>query len=368
MIGPKTLRARLAKVFANAGGADSILLVNTGFQDPNFTYITDFRGGLYEGNLLLLRRNKAVLATYTLEYEMARRQAPKGMDVVRIEGRKSIDALAKKVKGTVIGMNCSFVPYRTYMRISKRMKPKRIVDVSDAFAKAREIKDYEEIRRISKASSITKKAIAITISKLKAGMTEKEAAAVYENAIMLLGADGTSFGSIVCFGKNAALPHHVPDGTRLKYGDFVLIDVGSKVGNYCSDVTRTILFGKDRKRIKDYAAKSRVLEVVEEAQKAAISGIREGISGSSIHAIASGYIDRAYGGRYKGTFIHSLGHSVGIETHDATAGGGFLSPGSKLILRKGMISSVEPGIYIPGFGGARREDDILVTKDGCRIL
>ena len=201
---------------------------------------------------------------------------------------------------------------------------------------------------------------------MKVGVSEKQVAAEFDSLILKFGADGTSFPSIVCFGRNAALPHHSPDHTRLKYGDFVLIDVGVKLDNYCSDVTRTIIFGTEKGRIKDYDRKAEILKTVKDAQSMAIKSIREGQIGEKPHLIAEKHINSVGGGRYKGMFIHSLGHSIGIEVHDGS--GRFLSPGSKLVLKQGMVTSVEPGIYIPGFGGARFEDDIVVKKNGAMIL
>ncbi len=356
------LRARLDSVFKASGDLDCILIANTGQQDPNFTYMADFSSGLFESSILLLERKKATLFTYRLEYETALRQAQKGMSVVNLNSKAKFEELKKKVSGRKMGANLGFLPYLTYINIKKKLKPKRVVDVSKAFEKAREIKSKPEIDRIRKAARITKEAISESHKHLKEGMTEKELAAIFEFHALKLGCDGLSFSTIVCFGANAALPHHSPDNTKLKKGDFVLMDVGVKVRNYCSDITRTIIFGRDSR----YAEKMRVLETVLSAQKNAIAAIKKGASGSSIHSIAQSYIDTAYGGKYKGTFIHALGHSIGIDVHDGSRG--FLSPRSNLKLQSGMITSVEPGIYIPSFGGARVEDDILVTDKGAIIL
>lgn len=358
----KSLMGKTKKVFGFAKNINKILIINTSSQDPNFIYMTDFSGGLFESSFLLVERKKATLFTYSLEYEIAKQQAPKSMKVINLNSKEKFELLKKEVKGIKIGVNESFIPYRTYKNIKKRLKPRRIVDVSAAFEKAREIKTDREIKQIGMAAKITKKAIAEAQKTLKIGITEKEVATNFENATLRLGADDLAFGSIVCFGKNAALPHHNPDNTKLKKGDFVLIDVGAKVGNYCADITRTIIFGKD----KDYAEKLKILNIVKDAQKKAIAQIKEGAIGGNVHLTAQKYIDGADKGEYKGTFIHSLGHSIGIEVHDGS--GGFLSPGSKLVLKEGMVTSVEPGIYLPGFGGVRFEDDILVTKKGAIIL
>ncbi len=360
----KTLRIRLGRVFSGAGGLKQIIITNTNSADPNFIYMTDLVGGLFEWSVLLITRTEVTLFTSPLEYELAREQLKNGIKIVNLDSKKKMDLLIRSVKGRKVGINSSFVPYSTYVHLKKRLKVKGFVDVSGAFELARQVKGPDELNRIAAANKITKKAIALVQRRLRIGMTEREAAAEFDTTILKLGADGVSFPSIVCFGKNAALPHHGPDDTRLKRGDFVLIDVGVKLHNYCSDVTRTIIFGKSQG--KDYERKLELLNTVKEAQKAAIESIKEGRKGDAPHVIAENYINSAFDGRYKGTFIHSLGHSIGIEVHDGS--GRFLSPGSRLVLKSGMVSSVEPGIYVPGFGGARFEDDIVVTKGGARIL
>jgi Xaa-Pro aminopeptidase len=360
----RDLRGRIKRLFSFTKGVDSILLVNTSSQDPNLVYMTDFQGGLFEGSFLLIERRGVTLFTSPLEYETAKEQKIDGMRIVNMRDKKDFEKLVAGVKGRRIGFNGRFVPYNTYKSLKKRLRPKKLTDVSEALELTRQVKDNYEITQIRNGCRITKRAIGLVQRQLRVGMTEKEAAYIFESLIGRFGS--AAFITIVCFGKNAALPHHAPDDTRLRYGDFVLIDVGTKIGNYCSDVTRTMIFGKDRTRIKDYDRKVRIMNTVNEAQALAIKAIHPGAKGNRIHMIAQNYIDKAYGGIYKDTFIHSLGHSIGVEVHDGS--GRFLSPGSKLVLKKGMVSSVEPGIYIPGFGGARTEDDIVVTEKGCTVL
>jgi Xaa-Pro aminopeptidase len=368
MIGRKVQKDRLHGVFARkeAIGLNAILLVNTNSEDPNFVYMTDFTSGIFESSMLLLERRNGTVTLFTspLEYGTAMAQKPKGMTVVNVDSKTKLDLLKRKISGKAIGINADFLPYGYYLRIKKRYAPKKLTSVSDAFTAVRLVKSDAEIARIRKGSTITKKAIEIARKSLREGMTEKELAAIFENAIRTLGADGTAFSTIVCFGKNAALPHHMPDNTKLKYGDFVLMDVGAKVDNYCSDVTRTFLFGSDRKTIPDYDKKMAVISTVKEAQSLAIKSIKEGVLANKPHMVAQEHIERANGGIYKGKFTHALGHSVGIEVHDGPG----LWPGAKFRLKAGTVTSVEPGIYIEGFGGARIEDDVVVTKNGAAIL
>ena len=354
---------RANKVISKAKGIDAILLINTDTRDPNFTYLTGFKSGVYEGDMLLATKSSVKLITSPLEYDTAMSQKPDWLEIVNARSSKGKvhSMLKKELEGKAVGINGSFLPYSYFMQISK-YKPKKVVDLSKAFSEARMIKDSDEIENIRRAASITKFAILEAQKSLKEGITEKEVAAKFNYAAQLFGADGLAFDTIVSFGKNAALPHHMPDSTRLTPGSFVLMDVGAKVNNYCADITRTIIFKEEKAEHLDKMKE--MLSIVKNAQLTAIKKIKPGMKGNAIHRIAEQYINSAANGKYKGTFIHSLGHSVGIEVHD---GQGF-SPSATEILKPGMVITAEPGIYIEGFGGVRIEDDILVTDEGAVVL
>ncbi len=343
----------------------SAVIINSGSQDPNFYYFTGFRSGLFESSILIVRKNSASLLTYELEYQDAVKQKFRGLEVINIaanpEAAKKV--LDKAIKGKSIGMNGSFLPFGYYDSIEKRHKPKKIIDISESLTKARMIKDDEEIASIRKAAAITKKAMVLIQKHFKVGTTEKEIARRFNQISADLGSEMPSFDTIVCFGKNASLPHHSPDNTKLQKGDIVLIDAGAKYNKYCSDITRSFIFGK--KSMEDYKKKKEMYDAVKEAHDRAINAIKIGASFSSIHGIAADYINSKDNCIYKGKFIHALGHSLGIEVHD---GPGF-SPGyTKIKAEENMVITVEPGIYIKGFGGIRIEDDVLITKKGAVIL
>ena len=359
------LYSRIKRVLSLCDGVDKILIANTNGMDPNFLYFTGFASGLFEYSYLILGNEGAKLITSKLEYETAKEQAVPGLEVLNFDeyeqGRRFVEA---ELSGKTIGINGAFLPYNSYNSIEERYRPGRLVDISRSLAQARLVKDDEEIGSIRKAVNITKWAMVLIQKELKEGVTEIEIASKFDSISGSLGSKEPSFSTIVCFGKNAALPHHSPDSTTLKYGDIVLIDAGAKINNYCSDITRTIIFGDDKEKIDDYIRKEDMIRTVKEAQLAAIRAIKAGVKGKVIHNIASEYIDTARGGVYKGTFIHSLGHSVGLEVHD---GPGF-SPLAEQEVEKNMVITVEPGIYLPGFGGARIEDDVLITENGAEVL
>ena len=362
---PETLKQRIDRVFRGNEDVEKVVLLNTGMVDPNFLYITGFTSGLFEYSYLILDRQGATLITSILEYETAKEQAVEGLKVVCANSTEEMRKYTgEELKGRVIGVNAAFMPYLNYKVIKKLYKPKKIVDVSQELSDARMVKDDEEIGYIRKAASITKWAMMLIVKEFKEGMTEAELATKFDGLSSSMGSQGPSFKTIVCFGKNAALPHHFPDETKLVYGDFILIDAGCKVNNYSSDITRTFIYGDDKSRIKDYEEKQEIYKTVKDAQTKAIRAIKPGVKGKRIDGIARKQIDNADGGKYKGKFIHSLGHSVGIDVHD---GPGF-SPSTKLKLERGMVITAEPGIYINGFGGVRIEDDVLVTEDGALVL
>jgi Xaa-Pro dipeptidase len=359
----RQLREKLDRVFGSCKGIDRIVLVNTSEKDPNFTYLTGFKGGLFEESILLADRKGLTLFTSSLEYETALKQRFDGLRIVDPSDPEAAKALLSgALKGKRIGINGSFLPYSKYLSLRKRYRPKRIADVNGSFMKARLVKSAEEIASIREAARITRTAQERILKYLRAGITERSVAREFDDISEGLGSGRPSFDTIVCFGKNASLPHHMPDDTKLKAGDFVLIDAGATVGNYCSDMTRTSVFGGAGARGR--GEKAEMLRIVKEAQGKAIRGIRPGKKGSEIDGIARSYLDTVDKGKYKGRFIHALGHSVGIEVHD---GEGF-SPGSKLTLKENMVITVEPGVYVPDFGGVRFEDDILITKKGCKII
>ncbi len=220
----------------------------------------------------------------------------------------------------------------------------------------RAIKNGKEISAVEKACKLGDKTFAYILKKIKLGVSEKEVANEIEFFIKKHGAD-ISFRPIVAFGKNSAIPHHVSthNSKLLTHNSIVLLDFGVKLNNYCSDMTRTVFFGKPTLEQK------RMYQTVLEAQKFAISRCHaEFISASQVDNVARDYIISK---GYK-TIPHSVGHGIGIDVHEAP----HLSPNSKDILKEGMVFSIEPGIYSPNFGGVRIEDLVVLEKNNVRLL
>jgi Xaa-Pro aminopeptidase len=219
----------------------------------------------------------------------------------------------------------------------------------------REVKDGVESALIEKACRITGDSFERILSRIHEGMTEKDLAVALDFDMLSHGADGLAFSTIVATGKNGSLPHAVPGETPIRRGDMITMDFGAKVGGYCADMTRTVAFGQPSAEMR------RVYETVRVAQRTAQDAVRAGGDCRAIDAVARDYID-AQG--YAGRFGHGLGHSLGIEIHESPR----LSATSTATLVRNQLMTVEPGVYLPGVGGVRIENTVVVEDGGCRAL
>ena len=350
---------RLQRIFENArGDPDVVAILNGSHVDPNFFYISGYRSGLFEGNMLFLFPDRRVeVLTNPLEEEAARQRKDYKVHVERNYSRaghrKVVSSILKGCKR--VGVNFQGISHLDYLGLERLLGTKELVDVSDALSKSRLVKDPDELEALSKAARIISKVVDDVPGLVKAGMTERALKAQIDYQMVEQGADSPSFESIVAFGENSALPHYSAGERRLRKGDNILVDVGARYRLYCSDITRTFFFGRAAPSQREAFAK------VLEAQTKAIAGVREGVTGRDVHKIAAKVIDNS---RFRGRFTHGLGHSLGLEVHD----GAGLSLRNPRRLKQNMVMTVEPGIYLPGEGGVRIEDDVVVTKDSCRAL
>ena len=219
----------------------------------------------------------------------------------------------------------------------------------------RKVKDEQEIAAIREAIKITDHAFNTIIEKIKPGTAEEDIAVELEFLLRKLGASGKSFDFIIASGWRSALPHGVATEKRIAKNEFIVLDFGAIYKRYCSDLTRTVFVGEpSAKHVEIY-------NIVLEAQLAAIDRLKPGMSGKEVDSIARDIIKKKGYGDY---FGHGLGHSVGLEIHEEPR----LSPREEKIIEPGMIITVEPGIYIPNWGGVRIEDIVLVTKNGVEVL
>lgn len=227
----------------------------------------------------------------------------------------------------------------------------KLENADKAFSEAMIVKNEWELNNIAKACEIAEAAFNELLPEIKEGMTEMEVAALLEYKMRKLGAQGLSFDTIVAFGAHAAVPHHETGTTKLQFGDEILIDFGCKVNGYCSDITRTVLFGDDGKHEEFKKAHAHVLKAHELVKEQLVAGM----TGKEADAIAREYLkENGYGN----LFTHSLGHGIGLNVHEAPS----VSPKGEIQLCDGMVFSDEPGVYVAGEYGIRIEDTITLKN------
>jgi Xaa-Pro aminopeptidase len=255
----------------------------------------------------------------------------------------------------VLGFETAHILHRDFQRLLEagaRWQWRPTVDLVETL---RERKDASEVALIERAAGVATDALRATLSQVRAGMTELEVAGILEKALRDAGSEGFPFPSIVASGPRAALPHAHSSPRPIEPGDFLLMDFGAIVGGYCSDVTRTVVVGSASAEQRD------VYEVVREANALASAAVRTAMTGRDADALARDYIDRA---GYGALFGHSLGHGIGLEVHEAPR----LARTAEGALAEGAVVTIEPGIYRPGWGGVRIEDDVVLEADGPRLL
>ena len=255
----------------------------------------------------------------------------------------------------VAGFESAHLVHRDFQRLLEAGSRWPWRPTLDLVETLRERKDDEEVAHIRDAVGAAERALELTLSRIGAGMTEFEVAGILESALRQAGSDGFPFPSIVASGPNAALPHARPTARKLTRGDFLLLDFGARVGGYCSDITRTFVIGQASAEQRD------IYEVVRLANERATRAVRPGMSGRDADGVARGYIeDRGFGD----LFGHSLGHGIGLEVHEAPR----LAKTAEGPLVAGAVVTVEPGIYRPGWGGVRIEDDVHLSPGGAQVL
>ena len=337
------LQAEKRKIYREAG-ADALFLE----ADHLRRYFT----GFYSTDGYVVLTDEKCLFFADPRYFEAAEKALKGSDVTVVAGayKEAIEAV-KDCK--TLGVPFPLVTLSSAEAL--REKGFMLVDCMPALKNAMEVKTERELSLIQKACDIAEDALLLLLPELKEGMTENETAALLEYNMRKLGASGVSFDTIVAFGANSSVPHHETGETKLKFGDIVLIDFGCKVEGYCSDCTRTFLFGDDGKHEQFKKAYEEVLkahELVKETVKA-------GMTGREADEIARGSLRQA--GLDK-LFTHSLGHGIGLQIHEYPT----LSPRGEEVLSDGMVFSDEPGVYLAGEYGVRIEDSCYMRDGGVR--
>ena len=346
--------ARLREQMAERG-LDAVLISNA----SNRRYLSGFSGS---AGWLLITPDDAVIATDSRYYEQSSQQAP-DFRLHRAVGELEewMTGLLAGLAGKRVGLEAGDVSYATYRTLRRAVESlpqgerPRLVPTQDLVEGIRVIKEPEEIEAIQAAVDLGDAAFSEVARRIEPGSTEKQVAWEIEKHIREHGGDGLAFETIVAAGPWGAMPHAYPRDEVIEEGKSVVIDVGVRLDGYTSDLTRTIVLGKPDDRFRQ------VYDIVLTAQLAAEEMIEPGMSGEQAHLLGQRVIEEAGYGEH---FGHGLGHGVGLEVHEAPRVG----KASKDVLAEGMVFSVEPGIYISGWGGVRIEDLVTLENGRVRVL
>ncbi len=310
--------------------------------------------------LLLIGRRDKVLVTNSLYLD----QAGIECDNWRLELAKdtfelSLAGILKQWKVAKVAFESRGFSYGRYRRLCLALQQAgadvELEACSDLVEKLRLRKSDTEIEATLRALAVAEKAFQVFLGKLRPGMTEKQAAWELEKAMRELGADSMAFEPIVASGPNSALPHARPTSRTIEEGEPVLCDWGARIAGYCSDTSRTVVLGDADEKFVE------IFTTVQKAQERALSGIKPGCRANLLDRLARELIDA---GPYAGKFTHGLGHGTGLAVHEEPR----LNSKSCAKLESGMLVTVEPGIYIPGWGGVRLENQVLVSPEGGQVL
>lgn len=344
------LRRKLAEK-----GLDAILIS----QAENRRYLSGFTGS---AGFLLVSQEKAILATDFRYVEQATQQAP-DFQVVQIRGElpRWFPELASALQARKLGFESSAVTFATYKQLFEAVGKiegelrSQLVPTDDLVESLRAIKAEEELARIERAVAIADAAIEHITTTIQPGMTEKQVAWEAERFLRENGSQAVPFDIIVASGPNSALPHARPSERAILPGEPIVIDLGAQVDGYCSDLTRTLCLGEADQTF------DRIYDVVLGAQLTAIATLEVGMTGDQGDKLARMVIEQA---GYGEAFGHGLGHGVGLAVHEQPRLGRDLS----IILTEGMVVTLEPGIYLKGWGGIRIEDMVVLEKGRARVL
>lgn len=332
--------------------------------DENRRYLSGFRGHDTQfdesAGALFISEAGLILSTDSRYEEQAVKEAPLFEVICHKKGfSKEIPKILKKLGTKKLGIESKRISLIDYRNTAKEIKKSgiriKLVETENIVEHLREIKNENEILSIKKALFIAESVFSGIQGYIKPGITEKEAAWKIEKGLHESGAESLSFPVIVASGPNSALPHAIPSDRKFKKGEPILFDWGAKVDGYCSDISRTIVIGEPDDMFK------RVYNTVLEAQSMAIKAIKSGTDSKYIDSVARNHIEKA---GFKGRFGHGLGHGTGLSIHEQPR----LSPLINSILESNMVVTIEPGIYIPDWGGVRLENMVVVRKNKAEVL
>ncbi|WP_101844260.1 Xaa-Pro peptidase family protein [Halobacillus sp. Marseille-P3879] len=329
-------------------GVDGIVIMS----DKNRRYIADFTG---TAGALLITEDEALFITDFRYTEQAAEQA-KGFKIIEHKAalQEEVAKQANQLNITKLGFEKDLLTYGQYDLFRKHVKAE-LIPTSGLVENLRLIKSEDELTILKDAAKIADDAFSHILNYIKPGVKEIEVSNELEFFMRKQGAASSSFDIIVASGHRSALPHGVASDKKIETGELITLDFGALYHGYCSDITRTVAVGQISDELQE------IYQTVLQAQLRGMNGIRAGITGKEADALTRDYIKEKGYGDY---FGHSTGHGIGLDVHEGPA----LSYRSDVVLESGMVVTVEPGIYVPGVGGCRIEDDTVVTETGNETL
>lgn len=334
------------EAFLNAMQADAALV----HRPENLRWLAGYTG---EGCLFISGRRRVILTDFRY-VEQVRIEAP-GWELEQVSGGATYPALAAKLAraegAKAVLVETDHLTYDAYRGFAEAMEGIDLQSMGGIPEKLREVKDEAELDSIRRAAKIASDAFVNLLPRIHAGMTERQVQRMLEFEMLELGSEGVAFETIAASGPNGALPHARPSDRVIRTGELLTLDFGATVNGYRSDMTRTVGFGRVSGALRE------VYETVRAAQQLGLDAVGPEKACREIDRVAREYID----GRYPDAFGHSLGHGVGLFIHEQPR----LSMNSTDVLVPGNVVTVEPGVYIPGLGGCRIEDTVIVTEGGC---
>jgi len=328
-------------------------------QVDNVRYLSGFENGDPNVAFLVITQSALILVTDYRYSQQAITECP-GYEVIERDRQnvslgQQFKIIFDQVGAKSVAFERNYIGYGMLEDIRSEVGEVKLEGIHFWVEAQRMLKDPNEIESIRQAASLADKALADLVKFMKPGITERDAALELEYQMQKAGSEGLSFPTLLISGDRTSLPHGLPSEKTLNHGDLITIDFGAVVNGYRSDMTRAFVVGQPNQK------QQAVYETVRAAQRAGVEAVKADIEGKVPHFASKAILDASEFAEFQG---EGLGHGVGLFLHEQP----FLGIDCNIVLRENMVITVEPGIYIPGWGGVRIEDDVVVTKDGCEIL
>ena len=348
---PRPRRLQALKDGLTAAHLDALLVTGP----ANVRYLSGFSGS--SAMLLVTARETLLISDFRYQTQAADEVGELARVVIEPQSLWNglWQQLGQLASVETIGFESTHLVHRDFQRLLEAGARWQWRPTVEQVEVLRERKDEGELALIQQAVDAAERALAAMVEGTHDGMTELEVAGLLELALRREGSDGFAFPSIVASGPHAALPHARPTSRCLRRGDFLLVDFGARIGGYCSDITRTFVIGRATVEQREF------YDVVRSANELAVRAVRPGMSGRDADGVARGYIE---GRGFGDLFGHSLGHGIGLEVHESPR----LARTAEGPLVQGAVVTVEPGLYRPGWGGVRIEDDVHLGVEGAEVL